>query len=333
MSVPPVMSRRVAGWRPRPARGESGATQNPQQLADEQVSRRSAAGSTDAGHVASASSPGESVVPTQSRTGRNLPEAIVVGLGLLAIIFGSLFIYRASFAVIAGLAIVYGCYELTRAVAAAQIRATFIPLAVGSIALTVAAWQRGPNGLVIAAMLTGLGVLVWRLGDGAANYLRDASTSILILMYLPTLAGFAVLLARPDDGAARVIAFVSTVVCSDTGGYASGVLFGRHPLAPIVSKGKTWEGFAGSVLFCSLAGVLFMTLTFHQAWWKGLLFGLAICAAATLGDLGESLIKRDLGVKDMGKLLPGHGGIMDRLDSMLPCAAVAYLLLSAFAPV
>ena len=110
------------------------------------------------------------------------------------------------------------------------------------------------------------------------------------------------------------------------------MLFGRHPLAPIVSKAKTWEGFAGSVLFCCIAGVLFLTLTFHEAWWKGLLFGLGIVVTATLGDLGESVIKRDLGVKDMSNLLPGHGGLMDRLDSMLPCAAVGYLLLSAFAP-
>jgi phosphatidate cytidylyltransferase len=104
-------------------------------------------------------------------------------------------------------------------------------------------------------------------------------------------------------------------------------------MAPIVSKAKTWEGFAGSVVACSTAGVLFMTLTFHEAWWKGLLFGAAIAVTATLGDLGESLIKRDLDIKDMGNLLPGHGGVMDRLDSLLPCAAVAYLVLSAFAPV
>jgi phosphatidate cytidylyltransferase len=176
-------------------------------------------------------------------------------------------------------------------------------------------------------------VLLWRIADGAAGYLADVSASMLVLLYVPTLAAFAVMLCHPHDGAARTLAFIATVVCSDTGGYASGVMFGKHPLAPIVSKAKTWEGFAGSVAACSAAGVLFLTLTFHEAWWKGLLFGLAIVVTATLGDLGESVIKRDLGVKDMGTLLPGHGGIMDRLDSLLPCAAVAYLLLSAFAPV
>ncbi len=175
--------------------------------------------------------------------------------------------------------------------------------------------------------------MVWRLADGAAGYLRDVSASVLVLIYLPLLAGFAVLLAHPDDGAARVLAFIGTVVCSDTGGYAAGVTFGKHPLAPVVSKGKTWEGFAGSVAACCACGVLLMTLAFHEQWWKGAVFGGAIVLTATLGDLGESMIKRDLGLKDMGRLLPGHGGIMDRLDSLLPCAAVAYLVLSAYVPV
>ncbi|MEO9108757.1 MAG: phosphatidate cytidylyltransferase [Jatrophihabitantaceae bacterium] len=272
-------------------------------------------------------------VPPRSRAGRNLPAAIAVGVTLLALVIASLFLYRPSFAVIVGIAVVYGCYELSRAVATANIRATLTPLVVGGAAVIVAAWLRGPDGLVIALLVSACGILVWRLGDGADGYLRDVSASLLILLYLPALAGFAVLAAHPDDGAARIIAFIATVVCSDTGGYASGVLFGRHPLAPIVSKAKTWEGVAGSVLFCSASGILFMTLTFHETWWKGLLFGLAIVCTATLGDLGESMIKRDLDVKDMGNLLPGHGGIMDRLDSLLPCAVVAYLLLSAFAPV
>lgn len=267
------------------------------------------------------------------RAGRNLPAAIGVGVGLGALIVASLFVYRPSFVVIVAVAVAYASYELASAMRHGGARVSLVPIVVGGVALLVAAWLRGPNGLVVTLLLTWCAVLIWRLADGAEGYLRDVTTSTLVLLYLPALAGFAVLLAHPDDGAARIIAFIATVVCSDTGGYATGVLFGRHPLAPIVSKGKTWEGFAGSVLFCGVAGALFLTLTFHEAWWKGLLFGLAIVVTATLGDLGESMIKRDLGVKDMGSLLPGHGGLMDRLDSLLPCAAVAYLLLSAFAPV
>ncbi len=276
---------------------------------------------------------GESGEPKKSRAGRDLRAAIGVGVGLAALIVASVFVYRPSFAVIVGLAVVYGSYELTMAIAHSGVRPSLTPIVVGGVAMLAAAWARGPNGLVVALLLTVCGVVIWRLADGAQNYLRDVSASVLVLLYLPALAGFAVLLVHPDDGAGRVIAFVATVVCSDTGGYATGVLFGRHPLAPIVSKSKTWEGFAGSFVFCSAAGVLLMTLTFHEAWWKGLLFGMAIVVTATLGDLGESMIKRDLGLKDMGNLLPGHGGMMDRLDSLLPCAAVAYLILSGFAPV
>ncbi len=283
-----------------------------------------------------ADAPGAEPAPpaaAKSRAGRNLPAAIAVALVLGAAILLSLFVYRPSFAFVVGAAVGYGCYELSQALRTARISITVLPLLVGAAAILVAAWLRGPNGLVVAVLVTLTAILVWRIGDGAQGYARDATASAFVLCYVPTLGAFAVLLAHPDDGAARVIAFVATVVCSDTGGYATGVLFGRHPLAPIVSKAKTWEGFAGSVIACSTAGILFLTLTFHEAWWKGLLFGLAIVVTATLGDLGESMIKRDIGVKDMGSLLPGHGGIMDRLDSLLPCAAVAYLLLSGFAPV
>jgi phosphatidate cytidylyltransferase len=267
------------------------------------------------------------------KAGRNLPMAIAVGVGLGALIVLTLATYRPSFAILVGVALVYGCYELAGAMAKTGVRISVVPIAVGGVALLVAAWNKGPDGLVIASLTTVCAVLIWRLADGATNYLRDVTASIFVVLYLPTLAGFAVLLAVPYDGPARIIAFVATVVCSDTGGYFTGVLFGRHPLAPVVSKGKTWEGSFGSLIWCSIAGVLIMTNTFHEAAWKGLVFGVAIVVTATVGDLGESLIKRDLGVKDMGSLLPGHGGIMDRLDSLLPCAAVAYLLLSVFHPV
>lgn len=269
--------------------------------------------------------------PKTSRAGRDLGAAIGVGLALGAVILTSLFVYRPSFAVIIAVAVGMGSYELTRAFAVSGARASLAPIAVGGVAMLAAAWSRGGQGLVIALLLTVCGVLVWRIADGAEGYARDVGVSVLIVLYLPALAAFAVLSVHAHDGAARILAFLVTVVCSDTGGYATGVFLGRHPLAPIVSKGKTWEGFGGSVLFCAASGVMFLTLTFHQAWWKGLLFGLAIVVTATIGDLGESMIKRELGVKDMGNLLPGHGGIMDRLDSVLPCAAVSYLLLSHFA--
>jgi len=283
--------------------------------------------------LATQATPDQGDEPKPSRAGRDLRAAIIVGLGCGAVIIASLFTWRPSFAFLIGIVVVYGCWELTRALGHAGIHVSLTPIAVGSVAMLVAAWSRGANGLVVALLLTLGGVLIWRLAEGSDGFARDVGASAFVLLYLPTLAGFAVLSVHAHDGAARILAFVATVVCSDTGGYATGVLFGRHPLAPIVSKGKTWEGFAGSVLFCGTAGVLFLTLTFHEAWWKGLLFGLAIVVTATLGDLGESMIKRDIGVKDMGTLLTGHGGIMDRLDSLLPCAAVAYLLLSYFAPV
>jgi phosphatidate cytidylyltransferase len=286
--------------------------------------------------VASAQSEGPPPLAAEttraSKAGRNIPAAIGVGVALGALILVSLFVYRPSFAVIVGIACAYGSYELAKAIGTTGVRVALLPVLIGGAATLIAAWMRGPEGLTAGIVLSVVAVLVWRLGDGADRFLTDVGASVFVLLYVPALAGFAVLSVHADDGAARILAFVATVVCSDTGGYATGVLFGRHPLAPIVSKAKTWEGFAGSVLFCCIAGVLFLTLTFHQPWWTGLVFGLGIVITATLGDLGESVIKRDLGVKDMSSLLPGHGGLMDRLDSMLPCAAVGYLLLSALAP-
>jgi phosphatidate cytidylyltransferase len=264
-----------------------------------------------------------------SRAGRNLPAAIGVGLALGAMIVASLLAYRPSFVVIICAAMAYGIYEMTRAIGAAEARPPLVPLVAGGLAMDVAAWYQGANALVLGLLLTVLGVTVWRLAEGAVGYARDVTSAAFIALYVPLLGGFAVLLTHYSDGAGRVIAFIATVVCSDVGGYVAGVLFGKHPMAPTVSPKKSWEGFVGSALACSIGGALFMSLLFHHRWWIGVLYGLAIAVTATLGDLGESMVKRDLGVKDMGRLLPGHGGLMDRLDSLLPCAAVAYLILSA----
>jgi phosphatidate cytidylyltransferase len=176
-------------------------------------------------------------------------------------------------------------------------------------------------------------VVVWRLAEGATGMLADVGAALLCLFYVGFLAGFAVLMLAPHDGDRRVTIFIATVVASDVGGYALGVLFGKHLMAPVISPKKSWEGFGGSVLACVVCGAVTVNLLLHGAWWKGAIFGLAMVCTATLGDLGESMIKRDIGIKDMGNLLPGHGGLMDRLDSLLPSAPAAWLLLSAFVPV
>jgi phosphatidate cytidylyltransferase len=267
------------------------------------------------------------------RAGRDMASAIGVGLGLGAVILAALLIWRPAFLLVLTAAVLISVLELTGALERGGHRPPRVPVLVGAVAMVALAWTRGPSGLVVAFLLTVVAVLVWRLAHGPVGYLRDASAGVLVALYVPLLAGCAVLLLVPDDGAARVLAFIATVVCSDVGGFAAGVLFGKHPMAPSVSPKKSWEGLAGSVTACVVIGVLLVTLTFHGPWWGGALYGVAIAFTATLGDLGESLIKRDLGIKDMGDLLPGHGGLMDRMDSLLPSAVVAYLLLSVVAPV
>ncbi len=272
------------------------------------------------------------VPPSSSRAGRNLVAAVGVGLGLGAVILASLLVYRPAFLLVLTVAILVGVVELVRALEAGRARAPLAPLAVGTVAMFALAWTRGPDGLVVAFLFTVVAVLLWRLGDGPEGYLRDASAGVLVALYVPLLAGFAVLLLVPDDGAVRVLVFIATVVGNDVGGYTAGVLWGRHPMAPSVSPKKSWEGMAGSVVACVAVATPIVTLGLDGPWWGGVLLGAALAVTATVGDLGESLIKRDLGIKDMGTLLPGHGGIMDRLDSLLPSAVAAYLLLSWVAP-
>jgi phosphatidate cytidylyltransferase len=266
------------------------------------------------------------------RAGRDMASAIGVGLGLGAVILAALLIWRPAFLLVLTVAVLISIVELTGALVRGGHRPPRTPVLVGALAMLALAWTRGPSGLVVAFLLTVFAVWLWRLGQGPVGYLRDASAAVLVALYVPLLAGFAVLLLVPDDGAARVLAFIATVVCSDVGGFAAGVLFGKHPMAPSISPKKSWEGLAGSVTACVLIGTLLATLTFHAPWWGGALYGVAIALTATLGDLAESLIKRDLGIKDMGNLLPGHGGLMDRMDSLLPSAVVAYLVLSLIAP-
>jgi phosphatidate cytidylyltransferase len=199
--------------------------------------------------------------------------------------------------------------------------------------MLVSAFIAGEEGLLVAFALTSFGVLLWRLIDGMDGAARDVAAGVFVAAYVPFLAGFAMLLVSEPDGPQRVVVFIAVTVANDIGGYAAGVLFGRHPMAPRISPKKSWEGFAGSLVLCVVVGIGLVVVLLGGSWWAGAAVGLASVVTATVGDLSESLIKRDLGVKDMGTLLPGHGGIMDRLDSLLPTAPAAYFLLALLVPV
>lgn len=266
------------------------------------------------------------------RAGRNLPAAIGVGVGLAAVVLGSLLVWRPAFLVVLVAAISLGTWEVARAVRSSGARPPLPPLLVGGVLMAVLAWQVGPDALALGLLLTVLAMLIWRLGDGPPGYQRDVATATLIAVYVPFLGGFAALLASRPDGHLQILVTLAAVILSDTGGYAAGVFLGRHPMAPTVSPKKSWEGFAGSVAAAAAGSalLLYLLLDVDPLW--GAVFGVAVSVAATLGDLGESMIKRDLRVKDMSNLLPGHGGLMDRLDSILFALPVSYLVLTLIGP-
>jgi phosphatidate cytidylyltransferase len=276
---------------------------------------------------------GDPGVPEKSasRAGRNLPAAIGVGVGLGAVILVALLTVRELFVGVVAVAVAVSTYELTGALRrGAGIRVGLVPVLLGGQAVVWLAWPYERGGVLSAFVVTILVCLIWRLKDGADGYLRDVTASIFTVAYVAVFASFAVMLVVPDDGVFRVLAFLIGVVLSDTGGYVAGVLFGKHPMAPTISPKKSWEGFAGSMVAGMVGGALTVHLMLDGQWWQGVLFGAALVVTATAGDLVESLIKRDLGIKDMGTLLPGHGGLMDRMDSLLPSAVVAWLLLHVF---
>lgn len=270
--------------------------------------------------------------PQKKSAGRDLGAAIGVGVGLGAVIAVSLFVVKAVFVGVVAAAVVVGLWELTKRLEERKgIRAPLVPLALGGAAMVAAGYVRGTEGAWVAMAFTALAVLVWRMTQPPENYLRDVTAGVFAAFYVPFLATFVTMMLAADDGHWRVLVFLLLTVISDTGAYAVGWRFGTHKLAPRISPGKTREGLLGAVGFAMAAGALCMQFLIDDGtWWQGMLLGLAVAVSATLGDLGESMIKRDLGIKDMGTLLPGHGGIMDRLDSLLPTAPVVWLLLVIF---
>ena len=172
--------------------------------------------------------------------------------------------------------------------------------------------------------------LMWRIRRGTDGFVKDATGSLFVGFYLPFMVGFVMLMLRETDGIARIVAFIAITVCNDVGGYFAGVLFGKHPIAPQISPKKSWEGFSGSVILAVAVAIPLFAVAFDAPWWKAAVFGAVMVSTATAGDFIESAIKRDLDVKDMSNILPGHGGLMDRLDSLIPNAFVAWALLGWF---
>ncbi|MEV4413481.1 phosphatidate cytidylyltransferase [Catellatospora sp. NPDC049609] len=266
------------------------------------------------------------------RAGRNVPLSIAVGVGLLAVVLTPLFFAKQFFVLILVAAAGLGVWEMTRALRTSGARPPLVPLLGGAVAMMGLAWYSGVDALSIGLLITVLATMVWRMGDGPAGYQRDIGAAALIMVYVPFLLGFAAPLTTPEDGQWRIVVTLAAVVLSDTGGFVAGVLFGKHPMAPTISPKKSWEGFAGSVLAAGVGSAALLWALLDAAPWKGAVFGVVIAVAAVLGDLAESLLKRDLGIKDMSNILPGHGGIMDRLDSIVFAVPTAYLLLSVLAP-
>ena len=271
-----------------------------------------------------------------SKAGRNLPAAVAVSLLLGGIVIGTLIFAPRGWVVILSVAMAIATHEVVKRLREAGYSIPLIPLLVGGQAMIWLTWPFGAAGALGGYGGTVLVCLIWRLlsqglQSQPVNYLRDVAVTIFLATWIPLFAAFGALLVYPEDGGARVFAFMVTVAFSDIGGYAAGVLFGKHRMVPAISPKKSWEGLAGSLVCGTLAAVLAVAFLMHKPWWVGVELGIMLVITATLGDLVESQFKRDLGIKDMGTLLPGHGGLMDRIDGALPSAVATWIVLSLLA--
>ena len=291
-------------------------------------------GDTDSGEPAAGSASTGPNPPSAGKkhpkAGRNLPVAIAVGVGLGLLVLVTLVTYKWTFAVLATAGVAVGIYEVTSAFNKSGVHIARTPLYVGVVAVAAMSYFYGVVGLLMVFGLIVISALIWRIRRGTDGYVRDVTATVFTASYLPLMLGFAVLTLAAPLGPQLIAVFVCLTIANDIGGYTTGVLFGKHPIAPHVSPKKSWEGFAGSAVFQAAIGAWLFVWLLDGQWWQGVIAGLVMTVTATAGDFAESALKRDLGVKDLGNLLPGHGGLMDRLDSLLPNAFVSWLLFMIF---
>ncbi|NYG16780.1 phosphatidate cytidylyltransferase [Arthrobacter psychrochitiniphilus] len=288
--------------------------------------------------------PDVATTPKAQRTpkaGRDLPAAITVGVILLGLVLGSLLFYPVGFVALATVFACVGVWEVTRAVTGKGIKAPLTPVMVGALAMPSAAYFAGSEGLLFALVASAGATVLWRSLDSEPGAVKSILAGLFTLMWIPFLLSFVFLMLRAESGptlaltldlehvnagVVQVIIMLLLVVANDTFGYLVGVLFGKHPMAPKISPKKSWEGFAGSLGGATLVAIPATVFLLDQDWWVGLALAVGMVFAGTGGDFAESMVKRELGVKDMSNLLPGHGGVMDRLDSILFAAPVAYVI-------
>lgn len=280
----------------------------------------------------------------KARTGRDLILAIVIGLLLGGVLVASLVFVKWLFVPIAVAVALLGTYEFGRALRTGGRKVDTVPQLIAAAFLVLTAYFASAWLFWIALFVAVAFVTVWRMlaqmiakdGRTYGDVLSDVLVSGFVLMYVPFLASMTMLLLREEAGQWWILGFVIVVVAADTGAYGFGVAIGKHPMAPRISPKKTWEGFGGAVVASVVAATLIVVYMLGLPWWTGPIFGIVILLTATLGDLAESMIKRDLGIKDMSSWIPGHGGVLDRIDSILPSAAAAlcmYHLLPVWAGV
>jgi phosphatidate cytidylyltransferase len=274
----------------------------------------------------------------KARTGRNLILAILIGLAFGGALLLSLLVIKELFMLFAVVLAGFAAWELSQALRKGDFDVPRIPTVASAVIAIPIAYYGGASGQLLAVLGGIVLVTVWRLVEQAvpsrrrsgASLVRDLSAGVFVQGYVTLLATFTVVLTAAEGGQWWTLAFIVIAVSADVGAYAFGLMFGKHKMAPVISPKKTWEGFAGGAGASLVAGVLLSLFMLGNTWWFGLIFGAAIFLTATLGDLAESLVKRDIGIKDMSSWLPGHGGFLDRLDSILPSAAVAFVAFRIF---
>lgn len=266
-----------------------------------------------------------------SKAGRNLPAAIRVGAGLLIVLGVALFLVPPLVALIAGAAAFLGVWEVCRSMEHGGIRVPRLPACIGAALLPMAAFAGGAEALVIGLILVCTAVILCRVFGPREGMVLSVMASLFPLAWVAVSLSLAVLLFGTSEGAAKVLLVILMAVGNDTFGYIAGVLWGKHPMAPRISPKKTWEGFAGSMVGSLIVGSLLGAVLLSSPWWHSAVLAFFLVIVSALGDFAESMVKRELGVKDMGTLLPGHGGVMDRIDSILFAVPVGYVVFELLA--